>query len=235
MGLADAGDGPGGALGDTGQEVGQALDVAGHAAGHAQNKLDVAGLSKNALLEVELQVVQHAGVKNLNFRLDVQLLSQQAQPLQELGGVQEHVAVAPVHGAGVVGAHLRQQLGQVAQPLVLRPLAAGGGAVEDDVHVFLGAALPDQVDHFDEAGGLHAVDAVFIPYMEMGDGGAGLGHGHHVVGDLFGGDGHVRGLGLGGARAAKGGGDNDLVVQIFHRFLSSKCKNLLGFILSADF
>jgi len=54
------------------------------------------------LLEIVVRVADHARVEDLYLGLDVQLLREGAQLFQELGLVEEHIAVGPVHGARVI-------------------------------------------------------------------------------------------------------------------------------------
>ena len=81
--------------------------------------------------------IQMAGVENLELGLYVLLDHFRCQLVQEAGAVLKDVAVGPVQGVGVEGAHLRVEGGQMLQPLLVLVLAAGGGQVDDDVHVLL--------------------------------------------------------------------------------------------------
>ena len=98
---------------------------------------------------------------------------------------------------------------------ILGELGAGGGEVEDGVQIGLGQLLPNQVDHVAEALGLHGILALVVPDVDVDDGGAGLGAGHSVGGDLLGCDGHIGRLGFHGARPAECRGDNEFFA--FHQ------------------
>ena len=56
---------------------------------------------------------------------------------------------------------------------------------------------------------------IFYPDVDVDDGGAGLGAGHSVGGDLLGCDGHIGRLGFHGARPAECRGDNEFFA--FHQ------------------
>lgn len=161
----------------------------------------------------------HPAVEHLTFRLNALLLANGTQPLQEGGGVQEYIAVGPVHGAGIVGTHLRLQNRQMGKTHILWELGAGGRGVDHCVHVGLGQRLANQVDHMAKPLGLHGILSLVVPHVDMDHGCACLGAGHRVGGDLLRGDGHVRSLGFCCTRAAEGRGDDQLLT--LHLMISS--------------
>jgi hypothetical protein len=76
-------------------------------AGYAHTKLKVTRRLQNALFYIILRVVEHTGVKNLNFGFNFNLLHHQPQFFQKLRVVFKHGIVLPVHCAAVVGGHFR--------------------------------------------------------------------------------------------------------------------------------
>ena len=194
------------------------VNIARHTTRDIQNQLVVERGLQDAFFQVVIHVAQHTGVKDFNFGLDVQLLGEQAQPLQEGGRVQEDVAVGPVHGAGVVGAHLRLQDGQVGHPHILGELGAGGGDIDDGIQVVGAQGFPDHGDHLHKAAGLHGVRALVIADMDVQDAGAGPNCGQRIGDQLLRRQGDVGGLLAGGTAAAEGAGDHKLVC--FHNWIS---------------
>ena len=158
-----------------------------------------------------LGVADHTAIENLDLGLDLVLHHTLAQDLQQVGGVFKDEGVAPVEGAHVVGTHLRLQGYQMLQPLLVGGGTAGGGQVEDDIHPGLLNGLPYGVDHLGEHRAAHGGPLLLVPHMDVGDGRSGLGAGHHVPGDLLGGDGDVGVSFLGGAPACEGHGYNEFV------------------------
>ena len=117
------------------------------------------------------------GVENLELGLYVLLHHFLCQLVQEAGAVLKDVAVGPVEGVGVKGAHLGLQCGQMLETLVVLILAAGGGEVDDDINALLLAQLAGLLHCLGElleAHGLiadlhHAVHFLVLTNMDMGN------------------------------------------------------------------
>ena len=203
----------------------QVLHAAGDAVGAAHAELEVQRPLQHALLQVVLGVVDHAGVKRLDLGLDAPLLHIPAQLLQERGGVDEQAGVQPVHGAAVIGAHLGAQLLQVdLARLVGGVQVAGGGHVQDDVAV--GVVGAEQLHRLGKAVLVHGALALVVAHVQVGDRGARLPAGVHILGDLLGRHGDIGVIGLGGPSAGRGDGDDRLAAvhkntPQFNRFMGS--------------
>ena len=144
------------------------------------------------------------GVEDLDLGAHAERLDLPRHRLQHGGRVGHHVvALAEIHRAAVERADLRQELGDMREPLGgARHVGAGRdrrerrlGRAEHEVAAHAGG----QVQHDVDAGGADALDHLAIElriaralaglgvaHMDVGDGGAGLGRFDRGVGDLAG-------------------------------------------------
>ena len=137
MGLADTRNGPCSACGQMAHHKCKVLGGAGHGAANAHDELHMGVAGDAVLIDIVHCGIQMAGVEDLKLGLYVFLYNLFRQLVQEAGAVLEDVAVGPVQGVGVEGAHLGLQGRQMLETLVVLVLAAGGGEVDDDVNALL--------------------------------------------------------------------------------------------------
>lgn len=199
------------------------------APGNAQAQLEQRVIEQ-PFLDHLLGEPQVAGVEDFQLGLYAQFLDTFGAGTQlRRGGHVNGVAIAEVQRAAVQGADFRQQLfnvgqaGQRADQVGIGPelhgvLAAtdlqvaahAGGEVDDDVDV----GLADALHHFAVQGHIAAeLAGLWVAYMAMHHGGAGLGGLYRGGGDLFRGDRHVRASGGRVASTGECAGDDDVVVH----------------------
>ena len=154
-------------------------------------------------------VINHAGVKNFDFRLDAAHLECEAQLFQKSGRVHKYSAVLPVEGTCIKRGQLGQQGLEGTDALLITEVhGAGAGDVQADVAVPVGA---DAVDGFLIFAKIRGGGAVIVADVNMGNRRAGFTALVDVLGDLCGGNGQIRVVFTGRPGAGDSRGDYALV------------------------